>query len=98
MTKVQLVTNLIYRLFLTSWLFAVLWMKGYLWCIFMLSALLILVDRLFAMQLQAAKANRPQAARPRSKPSGRRPKNADSGDEPSWREPKPQWSPPAAKG
>jgi hypothetical protein len=98
MTKVQLVTNLIYRLFLTSWFFAVLWMKGYLWCIFMLSALLILADRLFAMQLQAAKGNRPQAASPRSKPSGRRPKNADSGDEPSWREPKPQWSPPAAKG
>jgi hypothetical protein len=98
MTKVQLVTNLIYRLFLTSWLFAVLWMKGYLWCIFMLSALLILADRLFAMQLQAAKANRPQPAKSRAQPNGRRTKSKDEGGEPSWREPKPQWSPPPAKG
>jgi hypothetical protein len=99
MSKAQHITNLIYRIFLCSWLFAVLWVKGYLWCIFIITALLILADRFFfSLQLEAAKANRAQAGRPRSKQSGRRPKSADTDSEPSWREPKPQWSAPPAKG
>jgi hypothetical protein len=98
MTKSQQVTNLIYRLFLSSWLFAVLWVKGYVWCIFAITALLIPADRFVSLQLDAARANRSQAAKPRSRPGGKRPTSADTVGESSWREPKPQWSAPTAKG
>jgi hypothetical protein len=97
MTKAQKVTNLIYRLFLSSWLFAVLWVKGYLWCIFAISLLLIVADRFFALQLQAAKAARPRPAKSRTQPTGRRTKSTDEGGQTSWREPRPQWSAPTAR-
>jgi hypothetical protein len=98
MTKVQHFTNLIYRLFLLTWLLAVLWAKGYLWSIFTITSLLLLLEGYLVVNRVAANMNRPQFANARPKPGGRRSKGAEKSDETSWREPKPQWSPPPAKG
>lgn len=98
MAKNLHVTKLIYRLFLFAWILAVLWVKGYLWLIFTMTALLLILDGYLYINQVAVNANRAQSAKARSKPGGRHRKSADESDEPSWREPKPQWSPPPAKG
>jgi hypothetical protein len=94
MTKTQHITNLAYRLFLFAWILAVLWVKGYLWTIFTIAAFLLLLEGYLTVNRVAAKASRPGPAMPGSRPSGKKSK----GDEQSWREPKPQWSPPRPKG
>ena len=88
MTKTHRLTRLTYRLFLFAWIFAVLWVKGYLWLIFIVAVFLALLDGYLSAQLEASRAARAEAAKPRARPGGRRPKKtADAGGEPSWASP-----------
>jgi len=92
MNDLRFVVNLIYRLFLFSWIFAILWVKGYLWWLFAVAASLLLVHLLVATSFSSTITSRSQ---PATSPSKRRASNArepDEGDEFSWREPKPPWS------
>ena len=54
----------LYRLFLLSVLFGVLWAKGYLWSIFVLAILLYLYDTIVIPALTAQTINIPDAERP----------------------------------
>jgi len=97
MTDTRRVVNLIYRVFLCSWIFAILWAKGYLWSLFGLALFLVLLDLYLAAYYYAWAASAPPDAKTRPKPKGGRPRKADDGQESSWREPRPQWSEPPAQ-
>jgi len=89
MTDTRRVVNLIYRLFLFSWIFAVLWVKGYLWSLFGLMVFLVLLDLFLTAQFYGAEAREsPSAKRPaRRKASSTQ--DPEDGDDNSWREPRP---------
>src|SRR5204863_8197885 len=101
----------IYRLFLLSLIFGVLWVKGYLWWVFSIALLLYLSDTfLFPMISAASEYSRPSsgpqrmpswAAEQRSAgPPARPPADAEnpSGGDDDFREPKPSRSAPRRRG
>ncbi|MFI5455532.1 MAG: hypothetical protein ACHRXM_08780 [Isosphaerales bacterium] len=92
MHDLRRVITLFYRLFLSSWIFAVLWVKGYLWWLFAVAALLLLVDMLVAASNYSTSASGSQPAKSPSKRPASNSKEPDGGEEFSWREPKPPWS------
>jgi hypothetical protein len=99
MTATRRIVNLIYRLFLFSWILAVLWVKGYLWSLFGLTVFLVLLDLFFTAQFYVSEARESASEKTRAKPRAARPKKVDGGGDSSWREPSPQWAqPPAKKG
>ncbi len=92
MNQPRLVVNLIYRLFLFSWIFAILWVKGYLWWLFAVAALLLLVHILVTMSSNSVDAGPAQSAKSPAKGRASKAKEPDEGDAFSWREPRPPWS------
>jgi hypothetical protein len=98
------ISTLVYRLFLLSWIFAVLWVKEYLWWTFTLAALLLLLSEIILPTVALAKTLNSDPAVPRSNPvpstksdpmvprSNPVPSTGggdDDGDPDVWREPKP---------
>jgi hypothetical protein len=90
----------IYRLFLLSFLFAVLWVKGYLWWVFGIALVLFLSDTVvFPLLSVAVSLPAMPPARPR-KPKGASQAGA-SGPAPGsedFREPRPSRSSPQRRG
>ncbi|SRR5579883_657214 len=90
----------IYRLFLLSVLFAVLWVKGYLWWLFGIALVLYLAETLIfpflsvAASLPAGPTVRPR--KPRSAPQTDAPGFAAGGED--FREPRPSRSSPQRRG
>jgi hypothetical protein len=79
--------NLVYRLFLLSWIFAVLWVKEYLWWAFSIAALLLLWDGIILPMIAISRSMNSEPNVPsQSMPSGG---SSDEGDPDVWREPKP---------
>ena len=97
MNDLRRVITLIYRLFLFSWIFTVLWVKGYLWWLFAVAAILLLVDMLVTTSIYSKNASPAQSAKSPSKRRASDAKEPDEGGEFSWREPKPPWSAPSTK-
>jgi len=99
------ISRLVYRLFLLSWIFAVLWVKEYLWWTFTIAGLLLLMHDII---LPAAALSKTLETGPRTAPSNPMPSSietrtwtassnpmpssggtVDDGDPDVWREPKP---------
>src|SRR5438046_7947492 len=59
----------IYRLFLLSLIFGVLWVKGYLWWVFSIALLLYLSDTFLMLFVSAASEYSRQPSRPQRPPS-----------------------------
>jgi membrane-bound metal-dependent hydrolase YbcI (DUF457 family) len=83
------ISRLVYRLFLLSWIFAVLWVKEYLWWTFTLAGLLLLLSEII---LPMAALSGTNDSKPMVSPSNPTPSSSgsvDDGDPDVWREPKP---------
>ena len=81
-------SNLVYRVFLLAWIFAVLWVKEYLWWTFTIATLLFLIDVVVLPMIAVSRAfeTRQSTAAPNPIPSS----GSGDGTEPDvWREPKP---------
>jgi hypothetical protein len=92
MDDLRLVTKMFYRLFILSWILAVLWVKGYLWWVFAVAAALLLVDVLVRMSPPPTNPSRSQPAKSSSKRKASNAEEPAVGADFSWREPKPPWS------
>src|SRR4051794_7908733 len=101
----------IYRLFLLSFIFGVLWVKGYLWWVFSIALLFYLSDTLlFPMISVASEYSRPSSGPQRlpswsaeqrsAGPAARPPADGEnpSGGDDDFREPRPSRSSPRRKG
>jgi hypothetical protein len=77
------IARLLYRVFLLSWIFAVLWVKEYLWWTFTIAALLLLLTEVVLPMVALSKAI-DSGSNPIPSSSG-----VDQGDPDIWREPKP---------
>jgi hypothetical protein len=97
MKDVRSATGLIYRLFLLSWILAVLWVKGYLWWIFAVSVIALIASLLVDISRAAANAPAPQRARTLPKRRFSSGGNAEEPVDGSWREPMPPRSVPRSK-
>jgi hypothetical protein len=83
------ISNLVYRLFLLSWILAVLWVKEYLWWAFTIAAFLLLLDGIILPMIAVSRTinSNPLESPPKSMPSISG--NVDEGEPDVWREPKP---------
>jgi hypothetical protein len=91
------ISRLVYRLFLLSWIFAVLWVKEYLWWTFTIAALLLVLSEII---LPIAAFSKTIDSTPTASPSAPMPSSGgsvDTGDPDVWREPKPPRSSPRTK-
>jgi hypothetical protein len=83
------ISDLVYRLFLLSWIFAVLWVKEYLWWAFALAASLLVWHGIILPMIAVSGTinSNPGEPPPKSMPSisGK----VDEGEPDVWREPKP---------
>jgi hypothetical protein len=81
-------SNLVYRVFLLSWIFAILWVKEYFWWAFSIAAFLLLWDGIILPMIAISRSmnSEPANAPSKSMPSGG---SFDEEDPDVWREPKP---------
>jgi hypothetical protein len=87
MNDLNPISNLVYRVFLLAWIFAVLWVKEYFWWTLTIATLLFLIDVMVLPMIAASRTFeiRQSAASPNPIPS-----SGGDGTEPDvWREPKP---------
>ena len=90
----------IYRLFLLSFLFAVLWVKGYLWWVFGIALVLFLADTVVFPLLSVAVSMSalPVARARRPKASSQAGASGPAAGGEDFREPKPSRSSPQRRG
>jgi hypothetical protein len=86
-----------YRLFLVSWIFAVLWVKGYLWWVFGIAALLFVLEMVKALASSSRSGGDFRPAAPRSHGRASSTNSRDEEDNDFWREPRPPRSAPQTK-
>jgi hypothetical protein len=88
MNDLNPISNLVYRVFLLAWIFAVLWVKEYFWWTFTIATLLFLTDVMILPMIVGSRTFeiRPPTGAPSPIPSS----GSGDGSEPDvWREPKP---------
>jgi len=96
MDEKYFIGRLIYRLFLLSWFFAILWVKGYLWWLLAIAVLLFVGSVLVSTPFSVRAVDESKPEMPAAKRRRWTTKMSEDDDD-TWREPKPSQPTPRTK-